>query len=481
MKLIVEDQEGRQTEFPFDRGELSIGREEGNKVRLDARNVSRRHARLLWSDSGVVVEDLGSFTGIRVNGEPVQGQAPVSEGDQISIGDYSLVIEEGDAAKVTAPYEAVAEAFFATDPGGRNVRTAVIDAPPGLVRAPGVIPLRPDQRPALIPLDGGEPLDVPASDVVIGREATESGLVLNHRSISRRHARLWLEPDASWHISDLNSINGLRVNGEPYREAPLRSGDEVELGHVRLRFLGPSDREAATNLPRFLRSLPHWSVIAGLVALIGLVEVLRWSGSLSRVAPYFGLQPSAPSAPAAPPRPPTGEVAAVPGPPPPAPSPEPVPAEHPPRAAPLEPKAAAIPARRPDAPTHPRTAAAARKTELAEAQGEAVAPDPARAAQAYEDAIALINSGDFQDALGKLHHALQWNPQLAEAHKAMGICFANLHQADKGAFHYEQYLKLRPQASDAAEVRRLLSDYYRTLPSGPAGPASPAPPGSGPP
>jgi Tfp pilus assembly protein PilF len=131
-----------------------------------------------------------------------------------------------------------------------------------------------------------------------------------------------------------------------------------------------------------------------------------------------------------------------------------------------------------ETPARPHPAAAAHKVDTSEPPEPPVTPDPARAAQAYEDAISLINSSDFQDALAKLHHALQWNPQLAEAHKAMGICFANLHQPDKGAFHYEQYLKLRPQASDAADVRRLLSDYYRTLPDKGA---SPGPPGSAPP
>src|SRR6185503_15470220 len=47
LKLIIEDDEGRKTVVPFVRDEITIGRQEGNTIRLTERNVSRRHARLV--------------------------------------------------------------------------------------------------------------------------------------------------------------------------------------------------------------------------------------------------------------------------------------------------------------------------------------------------------------------------------------------------------------------------------------------------
>src|SRR5688572_21939608 len=93
MKLIIEDDEGRKTVVPFVREEITIGRQEGNTIRLTERNVSRRHARLLRQNGSVVVEDLGSYNGIRINGEKISGQVAVNAGDLIQIGDYDLAIQ----------------------------------------------------------------------------------------------------------------------------------------------------------------------------------------------------------------------------------------------------------------------------------------------------------------------------------------------------------------------------------------------------
>jgi len=46
-KLIIEDDEGKAVVVPLIREEISIGRQEGNTIRLTERNVSRRHARLV--------------------------------------------------------------------------------------------------------------------------------------------------------------------------------------------------------------------------------------------------------------------------------------------------------------------------------------------------------------------------------------------------------------------------------------------------
>jgi hypothetical protein len=73
--------------------------------------------------------------------------------------------------------------------------------------------------------------------MIIGR-TDENDIVINHRSISRNHAKLVREPETSrYTISDLQSSNGVRVNGQDYGKVELRRGDVVDLGHVRLRFV----------------------------------------------------------------------------------------------------------------------------------------------------------------------------------------------------------------------------------------------------
>src|SRR3954462_10192860 len=128
MKLIIEDDEGRKTVVPFVRDEITIGRQEGNTIRLTERNVSRpharlvgqhRHARLVRQNGHVLVEDLGSYNGIRINGDKIQGQVPVHEGDLIQIGDYDLAVQ------TEAGQQAVNPSTSATSPllpvnGGPN-------------------------------------------------------------------------------------------------------------------------------------------------------------------------------------------------------------------------------------------------------------------------------------------------------------------------------------------------------------------------
>jgi hypothetical protein len=69
---------------------------------------------------------------------------------------------------------------------------------------------------------------------IIGR-LPECDITLADPSVSRRHARVAQEGD-QWVVVDLGSTNGLRVNGTPQNSAPLRDGDRLELGAVRLAF-----------------------------------------------------------------------------------------------------------------------------------------------------------------------------------------------------------------------------------------------------
>src|SRR5438552_3452460 len=69
-------------------------------------------------------------------------------------------------------------------------------------------------------------------EMSIGR--TEGNdLVLNHPSVSRKHARF--EPrNQAWWIIDLKSTNGVKVNGNLVTEAQVSSGDKISIGSVQL-------------------------------------------------------------------------------------------------------------------------------------------------------------------------------------------------------------------------------------------------------
>src|SRR5205085_12351848 len=92
-KLVIQDDEGKTTVVPLIRDEITIGRKEGNTIRLTERNVSRRHARIVKQNGTIFVEDFDSYNGIRVNGSRIQGRVPVNEADRIQIGDYLLELK----------------------------------------------------------------------------------------------------------------------------------------------------------------------------------------------------------------------------------------------------------------------------------------------------------------------------------------------------------------------------------------------------
>ena len=69
-------------------------------------------------------------------------------------------------------------------------------------------------------------------DMTIGR--TEGNdLILNHPSVSRKHAKLENRND-QWWIVDQKSTNGVKVNGTLVTEAPVHAGDKIHIGSVQL-------------------------------------------------------------------------------------------------------------------------------------------------------------------------------------------------------------------------------------------------------
>lgn len=263
-KLIIQDDEGKTTVVPLIREELTIGRQEGNTIRLTERNVSRRHAKLLRGQEAIVIEDLDSYNGVRVNGSRIQGKAEIKEADRVQIGDYLIEVKAEQAVAnaeastgsydtlvpptgapvpvaasgseaVTAPAPAPSAASVGSDNYGAEADVAAATPVPGAASMG-------DEIGRLVILSRGMAgqefqLDKPA--MVIGR-TDENDICVNHRSISRHHAKVVRE-NGTYSVVDLHSANGVRVNGEEYGKVELRPGDLVDLGHVRFRYVAPGE------------------------------------------------------------------------------------------------------------------------------------------------------------------------------------------------------------------------------------------------
>ena len=74
-------------------GGLSIGRSGDADVRIDDRFASGIHARLYSRGAFYYVEDLGSTNGTFLNGAQLEGEAELSDLDEVKIGDTELRFE----------------------------------------------------------------------------------------------------------------------------------------------------------------------------------------------------------------------------------------------------------------------------------------------------------------------------------------------------------------------------------------------------
>lgn len=77
-----------------------IGRREGNDWVLQDGSVSGTHCEIEKSDKGLLIRDLGSTNGTKVNAEPVK-EKPLFRNDVLVIGDIPVMIEGDDVAQTS--------------------------------------------------------------------------------------------------------------------------------------------------------------------------------------------------------------------------------------------------------------------------------------------------------------------------------------------------------------------------------------------
>ena len=165
-KLVISDDEGKTIIVPLVRDLITVGRQDGNTIRLTERNVSRQHARLVRNEQGYRIEDLDSYNGVVVNGARIDKAVDLRDGDRVGVGDYIIALKsEADAPPPTPPQPA-RSALPTSASGSPPARFVMVSAP-----APGA------------EFSIAKPL------VRIGR-LEELDLCISHRSISREHARV---------------------------------------------------------------------------------------------------------------------------------------------------------------------------------------------------------------------------------------------------------------------------------------------------
>ncbi len=152
-KLVIEDDEGKRTVVPLTRDQYSIGRKEGNTIRLTERNVSREHARIFKKPRTARLRRRPRTTRSRPTSSRISRATTASSstgcasptrrtsshGDLVQIGDYRIVLQ--DEALLDVATRAVPSEAKQTIPQGRNSRAAtLLDRPNRLVMLAGPTP-----------------------------------------------------------------------------------------------------------------------------------------------------------------------------------------------------------------------------------------------------------------------------------------------------------------------------------------------------
>jgi len=194
--------------FTLAEGEITIGRQEGNTIVIDDRQLSRSHARLTNGPEGPTITDLDSANGTYVNDQRIGATRRLHPGDRLRLGETVLLVEGDPAAAV--------------DPG------ATLLVPPSQARTAPIPAIRANP-PRLLRQDTLQVYALDQPEITIGRQA-DNAIVLTDTQVSRQHARLTVG-ETGVTIADLDSANGTRVNGTPItKPTPLHDGDTIQIG-----------------------------------------------------------------------------------------------------------------------------------------------------------------------------------------------------------------------------------------------------------
>ncbi|HEX9038397.1 MAG TPA: FHA domain-containing protein [Ktedonobacterales bacterium] len=257
-----------------DRPAMTIGRDLGNDIVVKSDlQVSRRHARLMWTDGGWRIENISRGNSMLVNGELAES-AVLSGGETVTLGENTAFIWlPPDASAATRIARPTVMSQDATPPDPQEAM--LVTAPPSrpLTEATmleRVSPMEPTQvaqlekraTPTLEITSNTRSVrqDYPliASSISIGRDSAND-IAINDRIVSSRHLQIIRDGDQFTlvhpHPDRPSTLNGLlyqgrKIRGDEQFRKVLAAGDIFRIGDengtlVTLTFHDGTDAESA--------------------------------------------------------------------------------------------------------------------------------------------------------------------------------------------------------------------------------------------
>ncbi|MBS0545163.1 MAG: Flp pilus assembly complex ATPase component TadA [Proteobacteria bacterium] len=101
--ITISDGNGESREVLIETAHAVIGKAATAAVRLGGWRLGREHARIRRGDRGLILEDLGHFSGTWVNGTRVVRHGPLEFADEIVVGAYRLRVRDLAGAAQVEP------------------------------------------------------------------------------------------------------------------------------------------------------------------------------------------------------------------------------------------------------------------------------------------------------------------------------------------------------------------------------------------
>jgi pSer/pThr/pTyr-binding forkhead associated (FHA) protein len=222
--------------YELDDPVVTIGRLPENTICISNMGISRRHSKIERDTNNTyVLSDLNSLNGTFVNNAKVK-KTPLSHGDKITIGKYTILFEEAEkrdtqaprpnpAAEAPAPSAVeINEEFAMLEPSHTHEQTSV---EPDQNNASSTAVLIEINKHVIYKLD--KPLvtlgDSENDDIFVSGFLVDQG----HVVIERVGGELW--------IRSQKLLGQFKVNGKKAKNHQLSHKDRIEIGNSTFRYM----------------------------------------------------------------------------------------------------------------------------------------------------------------------------------------------------------------------------------------------------
>lgn len=230
-----------------------VGRAAECDIKLPYGTVSSKHCLLELRDGVWFVVDLASRNGIRVDGVNCK-EGRLLPGGILSVAEYRFQVVYPQSQGATL------ELSECTPPLERSGTTKVDPGRPSTESRATAPAAEPFPQPAgallgeLVPCGGGAPFPLRKPNLLVGRSSS-CDITLPFPKVSGKHCQLEFK-DGFWHVRDLGSSNGVRVDGVAQTYQSMKPGAILSIAEHRY--------EVAYTLPEV--ALPVASPVAPAVA-----------------------------------------------------------------------------------------------------------------------------------------------------------------------------------------------------------------------